>query len=114
MKAALAAGLRCIAVPNPLTVRLEHPTVTLTLGSLVDKLAIVNIKLWHVQEDVYRYSKMSSAEYEGLASDESHTTWQKLAQLNLERSGLIRELDEAFAGAITSGVVPIDARVKIV
>src|SRR5262245_17114422 len=36
MKAALAAGLRCIAVPNPLTARLECPDVTLTLKSLAD------------------------------------------------------------------------------
>jgi HAD superfamily hydrolase (TIGR01509 family) len=36
MKAALGAGLRCIAVPNPLTIRLERPEVTLTLTSLAD------------------------------------------------------------------------------
>jgi HAD superfamily hydrolase (TIGR01509 family) len=36
MKAALAAGLRCIAVPNPLTIRLERPDVTLALTSLAD------------------------------------------------------------------------------
>jgi HAD superfamily hydrolase (TIGR01509 family) len=36
MKAALAAGLRCIAVLNPLTARLERPDVTLTLESLAD------------------------------------------------------------------------------
>jgi HAD superfamily hydrolase (TIGR01509 family) len=36
MRAALAAGIRCIAVPNPLTARLERPQVTLTVPSLAD------------------------------------------------------------------------------
>lgn len=36
MRAALAAGIRCIAVPNTLTQRLERPDVALTLTSLAD------------------------------------------------------------------------------
>jgi HAD superfamily hydrolase (TIGR01509 family) len=36
MRAALAAGIRCIAVPNALTARLERPGVALTLTSLAD------------------------------------------------------------------------------
>jgi HAD superfamily hydrolase (TIGR01509 family) len=36
MKAALAAGLRCIAVPNALTCRLEAPQVSLTIASLAE------------------------------------------------------------------------------
>jgi putative hydrolase of the HAD superfamily len=36
MRAALAAGLRCIAVPNALTCRLEAPQVSLTITSLAD------------------------------------------------------------------------------
>jgi HAD superfamily hydrolase (TIGR01509 family) len=36
IKAVLAAGIRCIAVPNWLTARLERPPVHLTLASLAD------------------------------------------------------------------------------
>ncbi|MEP7289837.1 MAG: HAD family phosphatase [Chloroflexota bacterium] len=36
MNAALAAGMRCIAVPNTITIRLQRPEVTLTLNSLAD------------------------------------------------------------------------------
>jgi HAD superfamily hydrolase (TIGR01509 family) len=36
MKAALAAGLRCIAVPNTLTIRLKRPEVALTVNSLAE------------------------------------------------------------------------------
>src|SRR5258708_3953910 len=36
MKAALAAGIRCIAVPNSLTLRLARPEVALTLTSLAE------------------------------------------------------------------------------
>lgn len=36
MKAALAAGIRCIAVPNPLTLKLTKPAVALALTSLAE------------------------------------------------------------------------------
>jgi HAD superfamily hydrolase (TIGR01509 family) len=36
MNAALAAGMRCLAVPNTLTLRLKRPEVSLTLKSLAD------------------------------------------------------------------------------
>ncbi len=36
MRAALAAGIRCVAVPNPLTLRLARPEVALTLTSLAE------------------------------------------------------------------------------
>jgi beta-phosphoglucomutase-like phosphatase (HAD superfamily) len=36
MRAALAAGMRCVAVPNALTSRIERPEVDLVLGSLAE------------------------------------------------------------------------------
>jgi HAD superfamily hydrolase (TIGR01509 family) len=36
MAAALAAGIRCVAVPNTMTVHLERPAVTVTLNSLAE------------------------------------------------------------------------------
>ena len=37
MRAALAAGMRCVAVPNSLTGRLERPEVDLVVGSLAER-----------------------------------------------------------------------------
>ena len=37
MRAALAAGMRCVAVPNALTRPLERPPVDLVLGSLAER-----------------------------------------------------------------------------
>jgi HAD superfamily hydrolase (TIGR01509 family) len=37
MRAALAAGMRCVAVPNTLTKRIEHPAVDLVVSSLAER-----------------------------------------------------------------------------
>jgi len=37
MRAAIAAGMRCVAVPNTLTSRIEHPTVDLVVSSLAQR-----------------------------------------------------------------------------
>jgi HAD superfamily hydrolase (TIGR01509 family) len=37
MRAALAAGMRCVAVPNALTARLARPEVDLVVGSLAER-----------------------------------------------------------------------------
>lgn len=84
-----------------------------TLGSLVDKLCVTNLKLWHVQEDVYRYQKMSREEYEQVPAAESKQAWDRLAQLNLDRNALMTEIDECFAEAVRTGKARVDARVKI-
>ncbi len=84
-----------------------------TLGSLVDKLIIDNLKLWHAQEDVYRYQRMTLEEYEQVPAAETHKAWQRLAALNLSRNGHMVELDELLAEAVHTGTARVDARVKI-
>jgi putative hydrolase of the HAD superfamily len=37
MRAAIAAGMRCVAVPNALTRRLERPAVDLVVASLAER-----------------------------------------------------------------------------
>jgi beta-phosphoglucomutase-like phosphatase (HAD superfamily) len=37
MRAAIAAGMRCVAVPNALTRRLERPAVDLVVSSLAER-----------------------------------------------------------------------------
>lgn len=76
-----------------------------TLGNLVDKLSIVNLKLWAVQDTVHK----AAGTGKGVDAD----TVQKLVSLNLERNRLIREVDEALNSAAQAGKAPVDARVKI-
>lgn len=76
-----------------------------TLGSLIDKLSIVNVKLFMVQEVVHN----AAASGEGLDSD----TVKKLHVLNSQRNRLITEIDLTFAGAVESGRAEVDHRVKL-
>lgn len=84
-----------------------------TLGSLVDKLTVANLKLWHVQEDVYRYQKMSLEDYAKVPPEETKRAWDRLAQLNLDRNSLMSEIDQCFAEGIRTGKPRVDQRVKL-
>lgn len=84
-----------------------------TLGDLIDKLSIANLKIWHLQEKVYRFSGMTSEEYAAVPSDEAHAVWKKLAKTNLVRTDLISQIDGVFAEALRTGEAPQDAKVKI-
>ena len=72
-----------------------------TLGGLVDRLSIVNIKLWFVQDQIHQAAKAGS----GLDAE----TVRKLVHLNLERNRLMTEIDELAA----SGKFRIDSRIKL-
>lgn len=76
-----------------------------TLGSLVDKLAIVNIKLFMVQDDIHAAAKRN----EGLSPELT----RKVVDLNLQRSKLMTEIDEVFAAGVKTGVAAVDPRTKI-
>ena len=76
-----------------------------TIAGLVDRLTIVNLKLWAVQARVHQAAR----DREGLDAD----TVQKLASLNLDRNRLMAELDTAIDVAIRAGRAEVDPRVKI-
>ena len=76
-----------------------------TLGSLVDKLSIVNVKLFHIQDCVH------AAAREGGGLDAETT--KKLVDLNRQRTVLMNEIDQMLAQAIDSGIVPLDPRTKL-
>ncbi len=61
-----------------------------TLGSLVDKLTIANIRLWHLEEIKHRESA-SDADVADAA--------RKIAVVNKQRNSLIDEIDEFLDGA---------------
>lgn len=76
-----------------------------TLGSLVDKLVTVGIKLYVTQDKVFAAARAHT----GLDAETVH----KLANLNLQRNRLMTELDQLLADAIASGKVDVDERQKL-
>lgn len=70
-----------------------------TLGSLIDKLITIDMKMWNNQELLYEIRRMTYSEYkEKYFSDEgSKDLWESLKKacdLNVQRNQLIDEIDE--------------------
>lgn len=68
-----------------------------TLGNLVDKLAIVTVRMWHAQDDLYRYRRMSMEEWRdefGDDPDRVRHTLVRACELNLQRNQLMDEIDK--------------------
>ena len=75
-----------------------------TLGSLVDKLTIVNIRLWHL-EDRRRDRTLVDAERLRAAD--------MVSDANAQRNALIDELDQLLETAITNGHAPQARKLKL-
>ena len=60
----------------------------LTLGELVDRLSITNLKMWHIEEKL-QDSSIDMAEKGRLCED--------IVKLNTLRNKLIEAIDEKFA-----------------
>ena len=71
-----------------------------TLGSLIDKLSTVDLKMWNNQEILYKIRKMSFEEYKEKyflneeGAMELWNTLKKATDLNVQRNQLINEVDE--------------------
>ena len=76
-----------------------------TLGSLVDKLSIANLKIFHLQDKLYEAAR------NGLGLDAETTA--KLASVNLERSKLATEIDVLFERSIRVGRADVNLNVKV-
>ncbi len=81
-----------------------------TLGSIVDRLITVDMKMWYAQEDLYKIVRMSYVDFldrYGVSDSdgalELYTSLQKALDLNLQRNNLIDEIDEKVAGMIEDG-----------
>ena len=70
-----------------------------TLGSLVDKLTTVDLKMWNNQELIYEIRRMTFDEYKTKyfdSEDGAKVLWEKLGKacdLNVQRNQLINEID---------------------
>jgi len=71
-----------------------------TLGSLIDKLSTVDLKMWNNQELLYEIRKMTFEEYKEKyfnTEDGAQNLWaclKKCCDLNMQRNQLIDEIDE--------------------
>lgn len=70
-----------------------------TLGTIIDKMITVDLKMWHNQELLYKIRKMSFEEYkqEYFSSEEGALKlWESLKKacdLNVQRNQFINEVD---------------------
>lgn len=78
-----------------------------TLGSLVDKLCTVDLKMWNNQELLYEIRRMNYEQFkakygqneEGL--QELWETLKRACDLNVQRNVLIDEIDERVIALVT-------------
>ena len=80
-----------------------------TIGSLIDKLATVNQKMFLVQEDLYIIRKMSFEEFKVHFGTEEgmqklYETFKKATDLNVQRQAMILEVDKKIAEIITAAL----------
>jgi len=82
-----------------------------TIGSLVDKLATTNTKLFLSQELLYDIRRMRNfSEFKETFLDSEHggrklwDTLTKLSDLNLQRTALVNEVDAKVIEMIRAGV----------
>ncbi len=70
-----------------------------TLGSIIDKLITIDMKMWHNQELLYKIRKMSFEQYKQeyfSSEDGAIKLWEclkKACDLNVQRNQLINEVD---------------------
>ncbi len=80
-----------------------------TIGSLIDKLATVNQKMFLVQEDLYIIRKMTFEEFkENFGTEEGlqklYDTFKKATDLNVQRQAMILEVDKKIAEMMAAAV----------
>lgn len=75
-----------------------------TMGSVIDKLITVDMKMWHNQEFLYEVRRVSFEEFKNKflsTEDEQLALFEsikKCCDLNFQRNELIDEIDEKLYG----------------
>ena len=82
-----------------------------TLGSLIDKLTTVDLKMWNNQELIYEIRRMTFEEYKKKYFDNEDGAmllWERLGKacdLNIQRNQLINEIDAKIIEMIKHNAV---------
>ena len=75
-----------------------------TLGSLIDKLSIKNLRYWHLDESIAK---------EDSSSPQTQELKAKLKLVDNQRNDLLNEIDAFLAAALTGDVKVCDEKVKL-
>ena len=81
-----------------------------TIGTLVDKLTTVDLKMWNNQEILYEIRRMSFDEYKKKYFENEKgaellwNTLKKATDLNVQRNQLINEVDQKIIEIITAAL----------
>jgi len=81
-----------------------------TIGSLIDKLITVDMKMWYAQEEFYRIRKMTYVEFlhsyelnDTVGAAKLYEAFRKGIDLNLQRNHLVDLIDLALSQMIEEG-----------
>lgn len=84
-----------------------------TLGAMVDRLSILNIKIYMVQEFIHEAKNTDPATFcSRHTPEEMHAKMKALADLNLERNRVMTQIDRCLADGLATGKTPVDLRWK--
>ena len=75
-----------------------------TLGTLIDKLITVDLKMWHNQEALYAIRRMTPTDFKekyGNNLTELYDTIKRCCDLNVQRSKLMDAIDDHFAKVLS-------------
>lgn len=80
-----------------------------TLGSLIDKLATVNQKMFMIQEDLYAIRRMTLEEFKAIFGTEEglaklYAVFKTSTDLNVQRQAMILEVDKKIVEIIEAAV----------
>lgn len=80
-----------------------------TIGSLIDKLATVNQKMFLAQEELYVIRKMTFEEFKAFYGTEEglqklYVAFKKSTDLNVQRQAMILEVDKKIVEVVAATV----------
>lgn len=81
-----------------------------TLGSIIDKLVTIDLKMWNNQEMLYEIRRMTFDQFKEKyfsSTDGAEKLWEclkKVCDLNVQRNQLIDEVDEKIIEIVKDGL----------
>lgn len=93
----------------------EDPQMADTIGQLVDKLSIVNNKMWYSQDIAYAIRRMSTEDFVkhwGQDLEGLHKLIKRCTDLNVQRARIMDEIDQRLVDAISGKLSPDKLQAK--
>lgn len=64
-----------------------------SIGELVDKLAIIHLKIWHLEEDI------AAAKNQSLPAEDIEKLCDQVVSLNTTRNKIVQSINEMYEGS---------------